>query len=76
MKEISVTHFKNQALKLLDEVSRTGRKLLLTRHGKPLVRVEPAQASEKIVLGKLAGSMTITGDIVAPLGPDDWNACQ
>jgi prevent-host-death family protein len=49
MREISVTHFKNQALKLLDEVSRTGRRLILTRHGKPLVLVEPARNSEKVV---------------------------
>ncbi len=76
MREISVTHFKNQALKLLDEVSRTGRRLILTRHGKPLVRIEPAQTAEKIVLGKLAGAMKLTDDIVRPLGHDDWDACQ
>ena len=76
MQEISVTNFKNQALKLLDKVSKTGRHLILTKYGKPWVIVKPAPVTEKIVLGKLQGAMKLTEDIVRPLGPDEWDACQ
>lgn len=76
MEEMSVTLFKNQALKLLDDVSRTGRELILTKRGKPVARIGPAPRGEKIVLGRLKGAMVLNEDIVAPLGEDDWEACR
>ena len=76
MEEMPVTLFKNQALRLLDEVSKTGKELLLTKHGKPLAHVGPAPRTERVVLGRLRGAMTIEEDIVAPLGDEDWDACR
>ena len=76
MEEMSVTLFKNQALKLLDEVAKTGRELILTRHGKPLAHVKPVPRTEKITLGKLKGAMALKDDIVSPLGDEDWDACR
>ena len=76
MQEISVTNFKNQALKILDEIARTGKEVILTRHGKPLAHVEPAPATGEVVLGKLKGAMTLNEDIVAPIGDADWDACR
>lgn len=76
MKQVSVTNFKNQALRLLDQVARTGDDLILTRHGKPLVHVEAVRPEEGVVLGRLKGSMALEDDIVQPLGEGDWDACQ
>ncbi len=73
----TVTYFKNHALKLLDDVATKGEELMITRHGKPLAHVEPVRKKDDAVeLGKLRGTMVIEGDIVAPLGDEDWAACQ
>ena len=76
MKTLTVSHFKNHALQLLDEISTSRAEILITRRGKPLALVRPAKSDEAITLGKLKGTMEITGDIVGPLGDTDWKACQ
>lgn len=76
MDTCSVTHFKNHALKILSEISDSGEELVVTRHGKPLAHIEPVRTAKHVQLGKLAGTMKIEGDIVGPLGADDWEACK
>ena len=38
--EISATQFRANCMKLLDEVERTGQPLVITKHGKPVARLE------------------------------------
>ena len=76
MTTLAISYFKNHALKLLDTVAEKGEELVITRRGKPLVRVERIRKSETIELGRLKGSMELREDIVSPLGSDDWSACQ
>ncbi len=71
--QIAASEFKAKCLGLMDEVSRTGEALVITKHGHPVARLLPAQASEAPLLGRLRGSVRITGDIEAPLG-DVWSA--
>ncbi len=40
MKTISATEFKNRAVEVLKEVSASGETVIMTKRGKPLVRVE------------------------------------
>lgn len=40
-KEITASQFKARCLRLLDEVAETGETLVVTKHGKPVARVEP-----------------------------------
>lgn len=40
-KEITATQFKARCLRLLDEVAETGETLIVTKHGRPVARVEP-----------------------------------
>lgn len=72
----TVSYFRNHALQLLDEVAATGEELVITRHGKPLAHVAPVRAKRQIRLGRLKGSMEIKGDVVGPLGEDDWSAAR
>ena len=72
-----VTYFKNHALRILADVSTTGDHVLVTKHGKPLARIVPVRPEQATVtLGKLKGAMTVVGDIVSPLGDEDWEACR
>jgi prevent-host-death family protein len=41
LKEITATQFKAKCLRLLDQVAETGETLVITKHGRPVARVEP-----------------------------------
>jgi prevent-host-death family protein len=53
-KEITATQFKARCLRLLDEVAETGEPLVITKHGRPVARVEPP-----LDVDELKGSVTI-----------------
>lgn len=40
-REITASQFKARCLRLLDEVAETGETLVITKHGRPVARVEP-----------------------------------
>jgi prevent-host-death family protein len=40
-REITATQFKARCLRLLDEVAESGETLIVTKHGRPVARVEP-----------------------------------
>jgi prevent-host-death family protein len=41
LREITATQFKARCLRLLDEVAESGETLVITKHGRPVARVEP-----------------------------------
>lgn len=40
MSEITATQFKARCLRLLDEVAESGEPLVITKHGRPVARLE------------------------------------
>ena len=76
MQTISVSEFKTRCLKLFAEVKSTGRSLLITKNGHPIAVVSPPgpEAGERPTFGVMADRTKITGDLVEPLGPEDWEA--
>jgi prevent-host-death family protein len=79
MDEIAVSKFKATCLAALDRVRRTGRPLRVTRFGRPLADVVPAQPEPRSGswLGVMKGTGRVTGDVVAPASPeDDWQALR
>ena len=77
MDQIAVSKFKATCLAALDRVRRTGRPLRVTRFGKPLADVVPAQTATKgpLWLGAMKDRGRVSGDLVTPVSnPDDWNA--
>lgn len=62
------TKFKANVLKVLDRVARTGRGVTVTKHGKPVARVEPVRKPRG-----LKGSIVHEGDIVSPVAVK-WEA--
>lgn len=67
--------FKATCLAILDRVKRTGEPVLITKRGKPvaqLVPPPPPETPKKGTYGCMAGTAEILGDIVEPLGEDDW----
>ena len=77
METVPISKFKATCLAVLEKVRKTGEPILITRFGHPVAEVCPHGAGIKPVrkFGSMAGTMTIVGDIVGPIGDEsDWEA--
>ncbi len=74
---MAISEFKANALRIIDEVSRTHETVLITRRGKPLAELTPYRNSnEKSLPGRLSETLVHELDIVTPLGETMWDACE
>lgn len=71
--ELPATEFKAKCLAYLDQVSRTRASITLTKHGRAVARLVPVDEPAPGVFGRLAGTVQVRGDVVAPIEAD-WNA--
>ena len=78
MKTVSVSEFKAKCLGLLAAVQATGEALLVTKRGKPLVRVLAAgREGRHDWLGCMVGTAEIVGDIESPAVPArEWDVLR
>jgi len=77
MTTIQASEFKAKCLALMDQVARTGKTIIVTKNGKPIVELHPHRPPRaKSLIGLDKGKIEIIGDIVTPLGPKDWNALK
>jgi len=68
---IAAAKAKMHFLQLLDEVQRDRQPITITKRGRIVAQIIPADAPQKKsaleeMFGRTAGMMTITGDIVSP----------
>ncbi|HUH11511.1 MAG TPA: hypothetical protein VMK65_00320 [Longimicrobiales bacterium] len=73
--EVPASQVKNEWHRYVDRVSQAREEIIVTRYGKPLMKLSPIDAPEEgeAFFGCLAGTVTIHGDIVAPTG-EEWDA--
>ena len=67
MRSIPAARFKARCLKIMDEVKARRETVLITKKGKPVARLMPAEETARDVFGRLAGELEITGDVTAPV---------
>jgi prevent-host-death family protein len=73
MKIMAAGSFKVHCLSVMDEVQAKRETVLITKHGKPVAKLIPADKDSDDIYGFLAGKGKITGDVVAPaMSDDDW----
>jgi prevent-host-death family protein len=73
MKQIPAGEFKARCLAIMDQVSQSGEPVVVTKHGKPVVKLVPAENQADDIFNYMAGKVKIVGDIVGPITPlDDW----
>src|SRR5271170_3190193 len=72
MQKMAAAQFKAQCLAVMDQVSQSGRSVVITKHGKPVVKLVPANEGEDEIFGALAGIARITGDIENTVPASDW----
>jgi prevent-host-death family protein len=72
MRTIPAGEFKAKCLAIMDEVQAGGEPVIVTKRGKPVVRIAPLEIKqERSILGFMQGMGTITGDIVSPIYSDE-----
>lgn len=79
MRAMSVSEFKATCLARFEEIARGGEPIVITKRGVPIAQVGPPVdvAPPRRVLGRLAGTTRIMGDIVGPVVEDDeWEALR
>jgi len=73
MKKMAAGAFKVHCLAVMDEVHAKRETVLITKHGKPVAKLVPADANTDDIYNFLAGRGVIAGDIVSPAISDkEW----
>ncbi len=87
MKEMAAGAFKGRCLRVMDEVRATRQPVVITKRGRPVATLVPADQPPPRLFGCLAGIVEIAGaaEFVAPTAettpaspaggtaaPDDW----
>lgn len=70
MKAVAITKFKEQCLALLDQIDDEG--LIVTKHGKPIVRIVPYCRQNAELIGSLKQEIKIKDSIYST--GLHWNA--
>jgi len=66
--------FKAQCLQVMEEVRATKETVVITKRGRPVARLVPAESETQEFLGRLKKIIKITGDIESPVEPlKSWN---
>ena len=71
-RQIAAGEFKAKCLHLLDEVHQSRKEIVITKRGRAVARLLPADEELPQVFGRMPGSAEILGDIVASVG-EKWS---
>ncbi len=73
MKAMAAGKFKAKCLAVMDQVAESGEPVVITKHGKAIAKLVPADNKGDDIFGYMAGKVKIVGDIVEPIIPlEDW----
>jgi prevent-host-death family protein len=73
VKKMAAGSFKIHCLSVMDEVQAKRETVLITKHGKPVAKLVPADDKADRIFNFMAGKGTIVGDVISPaLSDEDW----
>jgi len=72
MKKIAAGEFKAKCLALMEDVRSTRQPIMITKRGKPIAKLVPAEEPKDDWIGRLDGVFKVVGDIESPI--DDWES--
>ena len=76
MKSFSKSRFKAQALAIFREVEQSGKSVLITDRGRPVLTLAPFRPDPEGALRVLRESVTQYNAPFDPVGQDDWESNQ
>lgn len=65
--------FKAQCLKLMEQVEKTRKPVVITKHGRPVAQLAPVPPAASILFGYMKDTLKIRGDITRPID-EKWSA--
>ena len=75
MKTMPAGEFKARCLRVMEEVKKYRTPVVITKKGRPVAKLVPADTPAVDVFGCMAGTARIVGDVEAPvLGANAWDA--
>ena len=69
MKQMRASAFKARCLSVMDDIQETGEPVIVTKRGKPVVKVVPVKSEKDDIFGSMADEVKIVGDIESPVVP-------
>ena len=69
---VGAGEFKAHCLRLMDWVAESRGEIVITKHGRPVAKLVPADDEPPDSFGALRGTVVYRGDIVSP-DHDAWN---
>ena len=78
METINASDFKARCLAILDRVQATGERVVILKRGRPVAELSPpSRTGAEYPQMELKGSVTVTGDIMGPVLPEDhWDSLE
>jgi prevent-host-death family protein len=77
MKTMAAGEFKAKCLQVMDQVHSTRTPVVITKRGRPIAKLVPAEELRTTAFDSLKGKIEILGDIVSPVVPwEDWEALK
>lgn len=65
--EIIASEFKAKCLHLMDEVAKTGKPIIITKHGQPVAQLISIRPKPTMLFGAFKEVMEVKGDIISPI---------
>ena len=76
MSTVSKSKLKAHALEYFRQVEQTGRELIVTDHGRPVLKIVPYKADHQEMLRALRGSVLRYDNPTEPVGSEDWETLE
>ena len=73
---ISKSQFKPRALHYFREIEKTGKELVISDHGKPVLKIMPYVENPEEALKVLRDTVLKYEDPTEPVGLEDWDALK
>ena len=73
---ISKSKFKPRALKYFREVEKTGKELIISDRGKPVLKIVPYTENLEETLKFLRDTVVKYNDPTEPVGMEDWEGLK
>ena len=71
MKTMAAGSFKVHCLAVMDEVQAKRQTILITKHGRPVAKLVPADKGRDEIYNFLRGKGAVMGDVISP-AIEDW----
>ena len=73
---ISKSKFKPKGLEYFRRVEETGQDIIITDHGRPVLKIVPYRPDAEEAMKLLRGSVKKFKDPMEPIGEDDWECLK